>query len=49
MRLAAKYDALNTAIFLPSGGSRRVRQRFVADLDVAPGQRVLEFGAGPGR
>lgn len=44
-----KYDALNTAIFLPAGGSRRVRQRFVSDLDLSHGHRVLELGCGTGQ
>lgn len=47
--LAAKYDALNTALFLPAGGSRRVRQRLVDALDVRPGQRALDLGCGTGQ
>jgi hypothetical protein len=39
--LATRYDAINTAIFLPSGGSRRLRQKLVDALDVGSGQRVL--------
>jgi ubiquinone/menaquinone biosynthesis C-methylase UbiE len=49
MSLAVKYDAINTAIFLPAGGSQRVRQRFVSALDVSPGHRVVELGCGTGQ
>lgn len=49
MSVSVKYDVLNTAIFLPSGGSRRVRQRFVSALDVSPSDRVLELGCGTGQ
>lgn len=49
MLLATKYDMLNTVIFLPAGGSQRVRRRFVDALDVRPGHRVLELGCGTGQ
>ena len=48
MMLATKYDVLNTAIFLPAGGSQRVRRQFVDALDVKRGHRVLELGCGTG-
>jgi ubiquinone/menaquinone biosynthesis C-methylase UbiE len=49
MSLSMKYDAINTVIFLPAGGSQRVRQRFVSALEVSPGHRVLELGCGTGQ
>jgi ubiquinone/menaquinone biosynthesis C-methylase UbiE len=43
------YDAINTAIFLPAGGSRRLRQELVGQLGVRPGDRVLDLGCGTGQ
>jgi demethylmenaquinone methyltransferase/2-methoxy-6-polyprenyl-1,4-benzoquinol methylase len=49
MTVAGRYDLVNGALFLPWGGSRRLRRRLVALLDVHAGQRVLELGCGTGQ
>ena len=49
MAVDTVYDAINTAIFLPTGGSRRLRRQLVEALDVRPGHRALELGCGTGQ
>ena len=49
MALATAYDAVNAAIFLPSGGSRRLRQALVDALDVRPGTGSSSSAAAPPR
>jgi SAM-dependent methyltransferase len=49
MNQATLYDIVNRAIFLPWGGTQRLRQRLVDALEVRPGHRVLELGCGTGQ
>jgi len=46
---ATVYDLVNGAIFLPWGGSRRLRRSFVDALEVRSAARVLELGCGTGQ
>jgi ubiquinone/menaquinone biosynthesis C-methylase UbiE len=49
LSLATRYDAINTVIFLPAGGSQRLRQKLVDTLEVQAGQRALDLGCGTGQ
>ena len=49
MQLDRFYDALNTAVFLPWGGSRRIRRALVDSLEVSSRDRVVELGCGTGQ
>lgn len=49
MGLARRYDLINQALFLPTGGSGRLRQAVVDALALGPGDRVLELGCGTGQ
>jgi ubiquinone/menaquinone biosynthesis C-methylase UbiE len=45
--LAAGYDVINAVIWMPTGIAR-IRDDFVASLDLRPGAKVLEIGCGTG-
>ena len=42
------YDRINGLIFLPPGGSQRIRRQLVEALCIRPGSDVLELGCGTG-
>lgn len=44
---ASGYDLLNAVLWAPSG-STGIRRRFVASLELRPGERALELGCGTG-
>jgi hypothetical protein len=46
MPLARRYDLLNTALFLPWGGSRRLRRGLVTPSTCGPASRRSRSAAG---
>jgi ubiquinone/menaquinone biosynthesis C-methylase UbiE len=47
-RLAPYYDWMARVMLAPFGGETALRRGVIGELEVAPGQRVLELGCGTG-